>query len=396
MLTLLALTIVGFLALSARSDSARNSVGDLLIGQALFTLVGAWILLARPGNRIGWLFGIVGLLATTGQLAHSYSIYALVEIPSQAPLFGVAAAWYAEWYWMPWLFLFLSGTSLLFPTGRPLSGRWGRVAWGIGIAAALLTVLTALDPVLNVDPLQGEEASLLEVSNPIGISPLGDPDDMPLVLLFLPLLSVSALTAVVSLVLRFRRSKGEERQQMKWFVYGAVLMVGGFILFGALDGFGYEIPDFFEEGLQAILPVAAAAAILRHRLYDIDVIVNRTLVYGALSAILAGAYLGIVVLLQQVLSPITAQSDLAIAGSTLAVAALFRPLRTRVQGFIDRRFYRHRYDAQQTLERFTSKLRDEVDLQQLAGDLVSVIHETVQPSHVSVWLRQVEPVEVRA
>lgn len=387
-LALLALTSAGFAVLEAGSDVGQDAVESLLITHGLFTLVGAWILLARPGNRIGWLFAVVGLLAMTGQLAQNYSIFALVEVTAaDAPPFGVAAAWYAEWYWMPWLFLFLSGTSLLFPTGRPLSRRWGHVAWSIAITAAILTVLTAMDPVLDVDSLEGDANPSVEVSNPIGISPFGDPDEAPLVFLFLPLLFLSAITAVISLVMRFKCSSGEEREQMKWMVSGAVVMVGGFILFGALDGFGYDVPDVLEGTLTSILPLAAAAAILRHRLYDIDVVINRTLVYGLLTAILAAAYLGIVVTLQSVLAGVTEESDLAVAASTLAVAALFGPLRSRVQVFIDQRFYRRKYDAATTLDSFSSRLRDQVDLESVRSELVGVVGETMQPAHLSLWFR---------
>lgn len=390
-LFILVATTAGSAALAAASASDETFLGAISVPQALFMLVGAWILFARPGNRIGWLFATVGFLATTGQLAHTYAVYELVQLGAEPTPLAVTAAWYAEWYWMPWLFLFLSGAALLFPTGRPLSLRWGRVARAIAIAAAVLTVLTATDPVLDVDSIQRDSIPLLELSNPVGISPLGDPDEAPLVLFFLPLLFVSALASATSLVLRFRRSKGEERQQMKWFVYGAVIMIAGFITFGALDGFGFNVPDFLEGALQMALPLAAAIAILRHRLYDIDLIVNRTLVYGALSTLLAGAYLGIVVLLQAVLQPATAESDIVVAGSTLAVAALFRPLRGRVQAFIDRRFYRGKYDAAETLEDFTISLRDEVDLDSLSHELVGVVSSTMQPAHASLWLRSVQP-----
>ncbi|HJR44050.1 MAG TPA: hypothetical protein VJ927_00435 [Actinomycetota bacterium] len=386
-LGILATTTAGFAALAVASGKGGTFLGDFSIPQALFMLVGAWILFAHPTNRIGWLFSITGLLSTTGQLAHSYSVYELVHSGSDPSPLIVTAAWYAEWYWMPWLFLFLSGAALLFPTGKPLSRRWGYVAWAIAFFAMLLTVLTALDPVLNVDSIDREAIPLMELSNPVGISPLGDPDDAPLVLLFLPVLFLSAIASATSLVLRFKRSRGDERQQMKWFVYGAVVMIGGFILFGGLDGFGYDVPDALEGALQTALPVTAAIAILRYRLYDIDVLVNRTLVYTGLSAILAGAYLGTVVLLQSVLAPFTADSDVAVAGSTLGVAALFRPVRGWVQSFIDRRFYRHKYDAAETLEEFATSLRDEVDLDSLTRELVGVVTTTMQPAHASLWLR---------
>jgi hypothetical protein len=197
---------------------------------------------------------------------------------------------------------------------------------------------------------------------------------------------------VASLVVRFRRSRGEERQQIKWVVYAVVLL----IFFTLIDQILLEdripfIADIilflvFFEGLW----VTIAVAILRYRLYDIDVVINRTLVYATLTAALVLIYLGGVVLLQYVFRALTGQgSQLAIVASTLAIAALFGPLRRRVQGFIDRRFYRRKYDAAKTLARFSSKLRDETDLDALNDELVAIVRETVQPAHVSLWLRSV-------
>ena len=198
------------------------------------------------------------------------------------------------------------------------------------------------------------------------------------------------------MLVRFRRSRGEERLQLKWFVLTIVLV----LTFVAAAGIAAEVAPaasganpveevcFYLALLGvAALPVASAAAILKYRLYDIDLVINRALVYGALTASLAGAYLGSVLLLQLALSPLTDESDLAVAGSTLAVAALFRPARGRIQALVDRRFYRRRYDAARTLESFGGRLRDEVDLDALGADLRAAVAETVQPAHISLWLR---------
>jgi hypothetical protein len=195
------------------------------------------------------------------------------------------------------------------------------------------------------------------------------------------------IAAPVSLVGRLRRARGEERQQLTWMAYAGVLLAAGAALTIPLDGQGI-LPALIQAlVLGPIVAIAAGIAMLRHRLYDIHVVINRTLVYGGLTATLVGAYLAVVLLLQLALSPLTEQSDLAIAGSTLAVAGLFRPARRRIQQLVDRRFYRHRYDAAITLERFGGRLRDQVDLEALGGELRGVVTETMQPAHVSLWVR---------
>jgi hypothetical protein len=233
----------------------------------------------------------------------------------------------------------------------------------------------------------GPLEDLPRVENPLGIDgSLGDVFELFQGVGF-ACFALAAIGSTGSLVVRFRRSHGVERQQLKWMAAAAALVVAAWLLHAFVDeALAEDISLIIPLALLA-LPAAAAVAILRYRLYDFDLVVNRTLVYGALTATLAGSYLGIVLLLQLALEPLTSDSGLAIAGSTLAVAALFRPLRGRIQELVDRRFYRRRYDAARTVERFSARLRDEVELESLSAELRGVVRETVQPAHVSLWMR---------
>jgi hypothetical protein len=255
------------------------------------------------------------------------------------------------------------------------------VAWCAGVGITLLFVADGLNP----GPLEDYP----EIANPYGVdSPVLDVLGGVAALA----LAVAMIGSPLSLVLRFRRAGRVERQQIKWLALaGAVAAVTFVIALASYEALPAGVADRAIMLSILMLPVAAGMAILRYRLYDIDVVVNRTLVYGALTATLAAAYLGSVLLLQLALSPLTEASDLAIAGSTLAVAALFRPARTRIQFAVDRRFYRRRYDAARTLERFGVRLRDEVDLETLGGELRGVVADTMQPAHVSLWLRKAAP-----
>ncbi|MDQ3642709.1 MAG: hypothetical protein M3450_14885, partial [Actinomycetota bacterium] len=275
--------------------------------------------------------------------------------------------------WLPSVTLTITFLLLLFPHGRLLSPRWRPVAWLAAAVTIAGVVLLAIVPWDLLDP--GVPAQ-----NPVGVEGfryLGIAPPVPIFLIGIPTMILS----VASLVLRFRRSRGEERQQMKWFVYAGVLVVA--VLF--VPGSASSLLQLF---VMPALPVAAGVAILRHRLYDIDVLINRTLVYGTLTATLALVYLGSVAALQYVFRALTGgDSQLVIVASTLAIAALFQPLRRRVQELIDRRFYRRKYDAAKTLEAFSGRLRDATDPGRLEGDLLTVVRETVQPEHVSLWMR---------
>ena len=289
---------------------------------------------------------------------------------------GAWAAWLGSWLFLPPLFGMPPLLFLLFPDGRPLSRRW---RWAVALAATAI-VLQAAGAALK--PGELVDAQVAGIDNPAGV-PGGDRLEAFGALLGL----ASIVVATVSLTLRFRRARGDERLQLKWVAAAAVLFGLSCLVAAAI----WTVVGGLPPGGQLLIlvafstiPVAAAIAILRHRLYDIDVVINRALVYGALTATLGATYLGLVLLVGLALG----QSGFAVAVSTLAVAALFRPARARIQAAVDRRFYRRRYDAALTLEAFGGRLRDELDLDSLGADLRGVVRDTVQPAHVSLWLRR--------
>ena len=363
-------------------EDRLESAVDLGVGLALlaFPLVGALIVSRDQRNSIGWLFCAVGVPFALAGLTHSWGAYALFERPGALPA-GEVAAWLSTWLFVPPLFAVPSLLFLLFPDGRPPSPRWRPVTWVVGVAVFVTAAGAALTPGrLTEPPFRG-------IENPVGVDGWTALDLIAtagfITLFFTVLIGAAAI------VVRFRRAAGEERVQLNWFAFAGAVFAVACVL--NVAPFSPLPSDTWGQALMLLafagIPVAAGVAILRYRLYDIDVVINRTLVYGSLTATLVGAYLGTVLLLQLALSPLTEQSDLAIAGSTLAVAALFRPARRRIQQLVDRRFYRHRYDATITLEHFGGRLRDQVDLESLAGELRGVVTETMQPAHVSLWLR---------
>ena len=350
---------------------------SLLAAFGAFMAVGSLVVARRPNNVIGWAFSAVGLLAATGAVAEEYAEYAYVTEPGALPG-AVAAAWYANWSWFPTIFLAMLFPLLFFPNGRLLSARWRPAFWIGATAAVALTMLAALEPWL-----QGED---ITVRNPLGIRGVPDAEEGAVATFLLGLVTLVLIAALASLVIRFRRSRGDERQQLKWFTYAGSLMVTSLIL---EEGFRLDLPTFVFGFMVSLVPISAGIAILKYRLYDIDFIINRTMVYVSLTAVLALIYAGGVVGVGSVVRRATGQerNSLVVAASTLAVAGLFRPARARIQGFIDRRFYRSKFDAQQALADFSAKMRDEIDLDSLTGELTAVVRDTVQPTHVSLWLR---------
>jgi hypothetical protein len=345
----------------------------------VFAGVGALVAARHPRNPIGWIFLAASVAAGLGALAHAYAEY-WYEGKGGVDALGKSAAWYGDLSWMPYILMPATFLLLLFPDGRLVSRRWRPILWCAAVGLAGNFVATGLTA--------GKFEDFPRIRNPIGVeSPLVD----ALQGLTWLALVVGIVGSATSLIVRFRRSRGEQRQQMKWLVLaGAVTTIVLPIAIALYDVVGSTVANSVIMLSILGLPVAAGVAIRRYRLYDIDVVINRTLVYGALTAILALTYVGSVLLLQLAVKPWIEGSNFAIAVSTLAVAALFRPALGRIQAAVDRRFYRRKYDAARTVERFGARLRDEVSLDSLSAELRAVVLETMQPSHLSLWLRTTE------
>jgi hypothetical protein len=368
---------------SQEATGAGDTLGELLIyGTFLaFPIVGALIASRHPRNPVGWICLAVGL---------SWMLIFLEDAISGLGPYSVTMDALTQADWVPPIGLLGIYLFLLFPDGKLPSRRWRPLAWFSGV----VMVLACLGITFAPGPLEGNPG----VRNPFGLE--GAPWLANAVIIVLLLFPLCMIASALSLVMRYRRSGGVERVQIKWIAFAASA-VGLLYLIAMVGSFTYSGPwgapgTPFWLGLlqQAALvsftavPIAVGFAVLKYRLYDIDVIINRTLVYGSLTAMLVGVYVGGIVVLQGLLRALTAQeSQLAIVASTLAVAALFNPLRHRTQGFIDRRFYRSKYDARKTLEAFSAKLRDETNLDALSDDLVGVVRDTMQPANVSLWLR---------
>ncbi len=380
--------LFGILAFSAALPDGRQPMlipimiqGGLVV---LYGTLGALIASRRPGNPIGWIFCAMAAALGLLSAAYGYADYALYATDDTLPG-AKLTAWLTNWLFMAPVFIAPCLLFLLFPDGRPASPRWRPLVWAVAVVAAGAIFATALEPGrLDAHPY---------VENPLGLrKPFGsivrvtkDVTDVVAIPVF--------LVSLASVVVRLRRSGGRERLQVKWVAYAAVLTTISFatsFLLGLLPSGQTAADVFFLVGVVGFtgIPVAAGTAILRHRLYEIDLLINRTLVYGSLTVMLVAVYAGSIVILQGFLRAITGQeSQLAIVASTLAVAALFSPLRQRVQGLVDRRFYRRKYDAAKTLEAFGSRLRAETNLDALSNDVVGVASRTMQPAHVSLWLR---------
>lgn len=375
------------------SWGAGGRVGEIAFSLVVlsFPLVGFLILRQQPRNTIGWLLQAIGFAWAVGLMADSYATYGLVTQPGLLPGADVAAV-LSESNWVAAIGLIGTFLTLLYPNGHLPSPRWRPVAWLSGLTMAVVTVAI----VLAAGPM--EESPVPNLANPLAWE-TAQPVLVVVITVFLPLLPLCMLVCATGLVIRFRRSQGLERLQLKWLAAAGAVVTFVYLVTMASVGLT-ELTDLagalvpWVTMLQtlsilvlALLPAAIGIAVLRHGLYEIDVVINRALVYSVLSAILAAVYSVCVLLSQSALEPVTRKSELAVAVSTLAVAAVFRPARERIQGIVDRHFYRSRYDAARTLEEFTERLRHELNLEAVGHDLRAVVDESVQPTHVSLWLR---------
>jgi len=344
--------------------------------------VGALVASRRPENPVGWLLSLWSVAVSASTFTALYAVYALLARDGTLPA-GEASAWITAWI-LPIVIGLQVSYLLLFPTGRLPGRRWRWLAWLTGV----FVVVGVLTSAFSTDAYLG---ALGPIRNPLGIE--GFTEVWKVVLLVMAPLLFGA--TALSVLVRLRRAVGIERQQLKWFAYAVAIYAAATALNVATLGDG---PRWFELTGAAIfaaagtlITVSIGIAILRHRLYDIDRIINRTLVYGALTVALALLYFGVVTATQAVFQGFTGEEalpQLAVVGSTLAIAALFNPLRRRIREFIDRRFFRRKYDAAKTLEAFSAKLRNETNLDSLSDELVGVVRETVQPEHASLWLRR--------
>jgi hypothetical protein len=382
-LVALAMVGIGLFGTGITQSGGRFEAISLALPMVAYPLVGA-LVISRRGSPMGWVFCVAGVILTLNWAGDELANYALLERPDALPGGTVLEA-ISSAAQVP-AFCMFGCVLLLFPSGSVHSRR-ERITLRALIGTAVVGAIAyGLGEGTFEEPFQ-------RFDNPIGIPGTHGPFSVVAGLSwFVCLLAVSA--SALALVRRLRRATGVERLQLKWMVYAGAVLAGVFLII---------FPTFFFEDLprtveslrgnaftiaSAGIPVAAGIAILRHRLYDIDVVINRTLVYAALTATLAATYLGSVLLLQLALNPVTSGSSLAVAVSTLAVAALVRPARARIQAVVDRRFYRRRYDAARTLEGFSARMREQVDLEALGGELREVVRETMQPEHVSLWLRR--------
>jgi hypothetical protein len=382
----IALTALALLLLALNLSHPNVHIYDYWFDNTTIVItvtVGAIVASRRPENPVGWLLCITGLVVGISHFGAQYAIYALLAQPDSLPA-GEAFAWIETWI-LPIMIGLGVFTYLLFPTGRLPSRRWRWLGW---LTVAFVFV-GAISGAFTPGPVDG----LGPLRNPLGIE--GFTNGYKAVLY--PMAPFLYAASALSVFVRLRRATGVERQQIKWFAYTAgataIAIVLRIIIVAA------DAPLWVERAEFAVFTVAGTAntisigiAILKYRLYDIDIIINRTLVYASLTATLAVVYFGSVTATQALFRALTGQEQLpqlVVVASTLVIAALFTPLRRRIQSFIDRRFYRSKYDARRTLETFSATLRNETNLEALRGDLIEVVRETMQPAHVSLWLRPV-------
>ncbi|HEU4488472.1 MAG TPA: hypothetical protein VFS38_04210 [Actinomycetota bacterium] len=375
-----ATTVLFFLAglvLFVAAEALSWSTATFFVVELAFPATGLIILL-RTSNRVGWILLGAGLGLGIQAFCAAYAEYGLSHSPGVLPGASIFA-WVSDIIWLPQLLMATMFLFLLFPDGRLPSARWRLVIY-VGIAGALLTEIGIVfeSDVYGYSGVQAPFAGLISQSFLELLSTIGG-------LMLLP----AILLALASLFVRYRSSGTVARLQIKWFLFAAVAFLASQLAFNIFGLAEESTLLLVVEGLSALLiPGAVSVAILKYRLYDIDFIINRTLLWTFLTATLSAVYFVAVAVLQGAINPLAEDSSLSVAISTLVAAALFRPARSRIQAFIDRAFYRSRYDAGQTVEAFAAKLRDELDLDALTAELVSVTTRVMQPSKTLLWLRE--------
>jgi hypothetical protein len=380
-MALFALAVVG-IVVNGRSDSLSDWSQ---LPFAMFPVMGILIAVRQPKHAMSWLFLAEGLASALTVGGQQLSILLITTSPGGVLDPGQAWAMLPGHLASGFLWLLFFVIILLFPDGQLPSPRWRPIAWALAVILLISFIFTFRPELVTIS------AELPQVDNPMSIAALEALAPLWGLVQFLTM--AAGVVCFLAPVLRYRSAGGVERQQLKWLVVGAGLLIfwmAAYVLslILTLPPLLKSIIDLMGSLVAAVIPVVMTFAILRYRLYDIDLIIRRTLVYGVLTALLAGLYFGGVVLIQALLRPLTgAGNDLAVVATTLIIAALFLPLRRRVQGFIDWRFYRRKYDVAKTIAAFSEHIRDEVELDQLTGQLVEVVDETMRPAYLSLWLR---------
>jgi hypothetical protein len=361
-------------------DAVLTRVALQAVWAMSFPLVGAVIATHRPRNPLGWIFLVIGVSTGLVVFGYEYASYVFRTAPGTAPGGGLAV-WVSQWAWAPGLGLLLTFVPLLFPDGRLPSRRWRPVAWLSVIPIVVIPVSTAVALWSWRGPALLDPNSVSQGMGDLGVLNFGS---------YILMLGCG-LACLTALLLRFRRARGIERQQLKWLLFASAVTITILLVVQPNTSNEWKLGMLLALPLIPSVPIAAGVAILRYRLYEIDRIINRTLVYGLLTAVLGLGYAAGSLLFVLVAGAGSDPPSWLVAAATLAAAAIFRPARRRIQAAVDRRFNRRRYHAAKTIEAFSARLRDEVDLDTLSAELLAVVDQTMEPTYLSFWLRPSSP-----